>query len=178
MTLTPEQLAEQMERSNSQYSHVNRTLYLALLFISSLAYLEDFPSRIPGITDGDTITVLHNGRGEKVRLNGIDCPERRQAFGTRARGFTSGLAFGKEVTVRVTGKDRYGRCLGDVILPDGRNLNYELIKAGYAWWYRKYALRDRDLEQLEKEAREAKRGLWSDLHPVPPWEFRRTYSEH
>jgi micrococcal nuclease len=66
-------------------------------------------------------------------MKGIDCPERRQAFGTRARQFTSSLAFGKEVTVIVAGRDRYDRTLSNVILPDGRNLNHELVKAGYAW---------------------------------------------
>jgi micrococcal nuclease len=97
---------------------------------------EEFRGRVVGITDGDTITVLHNGRAEKMRLYGIDCPERHQAFGTRARRFTSSLAFGKEVTVRFRDKDRYRRTVADVILPEGRNLNHELVKAGYAWWYR------------------------------------------
>jgi endonuclease YncB( thermonuclease family) len=68
----------------------------------------------------------------------------------------------------VTGRDRYGRTVADVILPDGRNLNHELVKAGYAWWYRKYAPHDRELERLEEEARGAKRGLWSDPHAIPP----------
>jgi micrococcal nuclease len=79
------------------------------------------------------------------------------------------LAFGKEVvTVKVRDKDRYGRTVADVILPDGKSLNHELVRAGYAWWFRKYAPHDRELEQLEKEAREAKRGLWSDPHAIPP----------
>jgi micrococcal nuclease len=84
------------------------------------------------------------------------------------------LAFGKEVvTVKVRDKDRYGRTVADVILPDGRNLNHKLVKAGYAWWFRKYAPHDRELERLEKEARDAKRGLWSDPRAIPPWEFRK-----
>jgi endonuclease YncB( thermonuclease family) len=60
-----------------------------------------------------------------------------------------------------------------VVLPDGRNLNRELVQAGLAWWYRKYAPDDRELEKLEAEARSAKRGLWQDPNPVPPWEFRK-----
>jgi micrococcal nuclease len=63
--------------------------------------------------------------------------------------------------------------LAEVILPDGRNLNHELVKAGLGWWFRKYVPHDRDLEQLEKEPREAKRGLWSDPHAIAPWEFRK-----
>ena len=116
-----------------------KTFCLALLFIASFAYPEDFSGRVVGITEGDTISVRHAGRAERIRLNGIDCRERRQAFGTRARQFTSCLAFGKEVTVRVTGRDRYGRTLADVTLPDGTDLNHELVRAGYAWWFRKYA---------------------------------------
>lgn len=127
------------ERSKTPYASASKILCLALLFIASFAYAEDFSARVVGITDGDTITVLHDGRAEKIRLNGIDCPERRQAFGTRAREFTSSLAFGKGVIVKVTGRDRYGRTLADVILPDGRSLNRELLKAGYPWWIRKYS---------------------------------------
>jgi micrococcal nuclease len=111
----------------------SKTFCLALLFIASFAYPENLSGRVVGSTDGDTINVLHNGKAEKIRLNGIDSPERRQAFGTRARQFTSSLAFRKEVTVRVTGKDRYRRTIADVILPDGRTLNPELVKGGYAW---------------------------------------------
>ncbi len=68
--------------------------------------------------------------------------------------------------------DRYGRTIGEVSLPDGRVLNRELVKAGFAWWYRRYAPEDVRLEQLENEAREAGRGLWADAEPVPPWEWR------
>jgi endonuclease YncB( thermonuclease family) len=76
---------------------------------------------------------------ERIRLWGIDCPESRQAFGARATQFTGDLAFGKEVSVQVKDVDRYGRTVGVVILPDGRNLNQELVRAGLAWWYRQYA---------------------------------------
>ncbi len=79
---------------------------------------------------------------------------------------------GKVVTVKETGHDRYGRTLGDVILPDGRNLNHELLKAGYAWWFRWYS-KDVRLGEMEDEARLAKRGLWADAEPVPPWDWRR-----
>lgn len=121
-------------------------LAVVLLFLCPPSIAEDFPGRVVGITDGDTTSVMHEGTAEKIRLYGIDCPERRQAFGTRARQFTSSLAFGKEVMVKATGKDRYGRTIADVILPDGRNLNRELVKAGYVWWYRKYAPHVTDLE--------------------------------
>ncbi len=92
-----------------------------------------------GVSDGDTITVLHNGKGERIRLHGIDCPEKRQAFGNRAKQLTSNLVFAKTVTVQVLDRDRYGRTVGEVLLPDGRSLNQELVKAGFAWWYRRHA---------------------------------------
>lgn len=76
------------------------------------------------------------------------------------------------MTVRVRDIDRYKRTVAEVILPDGRNLNQETVSAGLAWWYRQYSRHDQDLEQLEEEARSAKRGLWADKDPVPPWEFR------
>ncbi len=126
-----------------------------------------------GVSDGDTITVMHNGKGERIRLHGIDCPEKRQAFGNRAKQFTSTLVFGKTVTVQVMDRDRYGRTVGEVLLPDGRSLNRELVRAGFAWWYRRYAPDDETLDQLEHEARGTQRGLWADPHAVPPWEWRR-----
>jgi len=76
------------------------------------------------------------------------------------------------VTVQPGDRDRYERTVGDVLLRDGRSLNRELVKAGFAWWYRRYAPDDETLEQLEREARRTKRGLWADPHAVAPWEWR------
>ena len=83
------------------------------------------------------------------------------------------MAFGKEATVQIKDTDRYGRIVGEVILPDGLSLNKELVFVGLAWWYRKYAPDDRTLKALESGAREAKRGLWIDENPIPPWEWRK-----
>ena len=110
--------------------------------------------------DGDTNTVLHNGKAERIRLHGIDCPEKRQAFGRLARQFTSTVVFGKSVMVKVLDRDRYGRTVGEVVMSNGGVLNHELVRMGLAWWYRKYAPEDTVLEHYEPEAREAKRGLW------------------
>jgi endonuclease YncB( thermonuclease family) len=73
-----------------------------------------------------------------------------------------------------TTHDKYTRTLADVLLPDGTHVNHTLVKNGWCWWYRKYAPGGTVLEQLEKEAREAKKGLWADPQPVPPWEWRKT----
>jgi endonuclease YncB( thermonuclease family) len=102
----------------------------------------DFTFFVVSVLDGDTIEVLHNTRAERIRLSGIDCPEKGQAYGTRAKHAASDLAFGKEVTLQMHGFDKYGRTLADVLLPDGTNINHMLVKAGWCWWYRKYAPRD------------------------------------
>lgn len=127
--------------------------WLAPLF-AALAFA-DFSGRVIGISDGDTIKVLHNGKAEKIRLHGIDCPEKAQPFGTKAKQFTSAMVFGKTVTVRVTDTDKYGRTVGDVILPDGRVLNREMVAARLAWWYKRYS-QDKSLGQLETDARVAR----------------------
>ena len=80
---------------------------------------------------------------------------------------------GEEVTSQTYGHDKYRRTLADVLLPDGTIVNHALVKDGWCWWYRKYAPGDVELERLEKEAREAKKGLWVDSYLVPPWEWRR-----
>lgn len=132
-----------------------------------------FTGRVVGVTDGDIIQVFHDGKAEEVRLWGIDCPEGGQAFSRRAKQATSGLAFGKMVQVYVKDADRYGQTVAEVILPDGRNLNRHLVRVGVAWWFRQHAPHDRDLERLEAEAREARRGLWADPVRMPPWEWRK-----
>jgi endonuclease YncB( thermonuclease family) len=123
------------------------------------------------VRDGDSIVVLRRGIGIEVRLDGVDAPELAQAFGKKAKRFTSDLAFGKRVRLDGRGKDRYGRELAEVVLPDGRSLNRELVAAGFAWWYRKYST-DRSLETLEQTARKERRGLWAAPNAVPPWDFR------
>jgi len=83
------------------------------------------------------------------------------------------MVFGKEVLLQTYGRDRSGRILADVRLPDGTHVNHTLVKDGWCWWYRKYAPADTVLEGLEKAVREERKGLWADPHPVPPWEWRK-----
>jgi micrococcal nuclease len=146
---------------------------ILVLFLAFPVWAGTFSGKVVAVTDGDTIKVMHQGRAERVRLAGVDCPEKHQAFGKKAKQFTPSLVMGQEVNVIAQKKDRYGRTLGYVILPDGRNLNRELVQAGYAWWYRQFSS-DSSLGELETGARAARRGLWQDSHPVPPWEFRKT----
>jgi endonuclease YncB( thermonuclease family) len=125
-----------------------------------------------GVTDGDTLVLLVDGRQEKVRLYAIDAPEKKQAFGTRARQYASGLAFGRQVLLGRVDADRYGRTVGWVYLGQGRSINEAMVQSGLAWHYTAYS-RDACLARLEREARLKRRGLWQDPDPVPPWEFRK-----
>jgi endonuclease YncB( thermonuclease family) len=130
------------------------------------------------VSDGDTITVLDEQKRQyKVRLDGIDALESNQDFGSRAKQSLSDPVFGRVVTVTSSKKDRYDRTLGKVTL-EGRDINLEQINRGMAWFYRYYAkeLRPEDAaayEQAEAGARQEKRGLWGDVSPTPPGDFRR-----
>lgn len=132
-----------------------------------------FSGNVVGVKDGDTIVVMHDGVGETIRLYGIDSPEKKQDYGTKAKQFMSDLVFNKSVIVKVKDKDRYGRTVGEVFLQDGTNVNHEMVKVGLAWWYEQYAKKDEILKGLQNEARINKIGLWSLQNPTPPWEFRK-----
>jgi endonuclease YncB( thermonuclease family) len=136
-----------------------------LLFV---AMNEQLSGKVISISDGDTFTILQGKEQIKVRLYGIDCPEKSQAFGQKAKTFTSDKIFGKEITVIPHGKDRYGRVIGEVILGNGSTLNKELVKNGFAWWYRQYAPKNDTLRILEESARIARVGLWADPNPLEP----------
>jgi len=99
-------------------------------------------------------------------------PRGDKPLGTEPSKQVSALAFGRVVTVHPKDVDRYGRIVARVVLPDGRSLNEALVRGGWAWWFRRYAPNDARLRALETEAREARRGLWADPSPVPPWEWR------
>lgn len=155
---------------------VRRTLCVLCIYaaVATAPAFADFTGKVVAITNGDTIKVMHNGKPEKLRLNGIDCPEKWQLYGQRAKQAASDFAFGKTVTAKTLGHDKFGRTLADVTLPDGRVLNQELVKVGMCWWFRKQAPKDTVLEGLEKEAREAKHGFWADPKPpYPPRLFRK-----
>lgn len=149
------------------------TAIILSLLLCRPIWAEEFTGRVIKVVDGDTIQVLHDYTPVKIRLAGIDCPEKSQAFGNQAKNFAAEQCFGKQVTVNDRGHDRYGRTIGEVILPDGNDLNHKLVQNGLAWWYRQYAPRDTELAQLEMQAREQQRGLWADRNPMPPWDFRK-----
>lgn len=153
----------------------NSTLLLVaalLLFANPDARAEQFTGKVIGVTDGDTIKVLRDRRSEVIRLADIDAPEKNQDFGAASKKFTSRLAFGKTVTVDCIGHDRYRRTIARVTLPDGQSLNRELVKEGFAWRFVKYC-KDDQLQQLEKDARTCRRGLWQAPNAVAPWDYRQ-----
>ena len=152
---------------------MRRLTFLVLLILFSADPGRAFTAEVVAVLDGDTIEVLHNGKAQRIRLQGIDCPEKGQPYGNNAKQATSALVFALEVTLQIHGKDKYGRILADVLLADGTNVNYTLVKEGWCWWYRKYAPDDVMLAALEAEAGLAQKGLWADPHPTPPWEFRK-----
>lgn len=104
------------------------------------SFLATFTGPVVSVLDGDTIEVLHNNRAERIRLSGIDCSEKGQVYEKRAKQAASRLAFGKEVTLQTHGHNKYKRTLADVLLSDDTNVNPALVKQGWGWWYRKYAL--------------------------------------
>jgi len=150
-----------------------KAVAVAVLLLAASPAWAEVRGRVVGVKDGDSIEVLAGARAVEVRLWGIDCPETGQPFGKQAKHFTSSAAFGKEVGVEERGRDRYGRLLGVVTLPDGRALNEELVRAGLAWWYYAFAPKELGLALLEKEAKGARRGLWADPRAVPPWAWRK-----
>jgi micrococcal nuclease len=117
---------------------MRRILPFVLILIAACpACGSDYSARVVGFSDGHTITVLKDRTQVRIRLHGIDAPETGQDFGSRAKQLASKLAFGKTVKIQVRDTDRYGRTVADVILPDGRSLNKEMVREGMAWWYRR-----------------------------------------
>ena len=144
-------------------------LAIATTAVAGLPPAATLTGKVVKIADGDTLTLLVGKTQVKVRLEGIDTPERGQPFGRKAGQALAKSVFGNVVQVDDFGKDRYGRTLGIVRL-GRRNVNLELVQGGWAWWYRKYAPKNKELAAAEAAARRAKRGLWADAKPIPPWE--------
>jgi len=151
---------------------------LAAALAAGSASARDFAGRVVGIQDGDTVTVLDaSNQQHRVRLAGIDAPEKAQAFGAAAKEQLARLAFGKQADLRCAKRDRYGREVCSLYVA-GRDVGLEQVRSGHAWWFREYAreqsLEDRNVyASAESEAREARRGLWRDASPQAPWAWRR-----
>ena len=157
---------------------LQRLALASLLCISLSAHAEILSGRVVGVADGDTITILNSENTQhKIRLSGIDSPEKSQPFGNVSKKSLSSLVYGKQVSVDWHKTDRYNRIIGKVIV-SGLDANLEQVKRGLAWHYKKYQkeqpFEDREsYNAAEKEASLTKVGLWIDIDPIAPWDFRK-----
>lgn len=159
---------------------LNRKFVRAILLVlaSVHAHADVLGGRVVGVSDGDTIVVLDEGLTQhRIRLQGIDAPEKSQPFGQRSKEYLSSIAFHQEVQVEYEKRDKYGRLVGKVVL-DSADVNLMMVSSGLAWHYKYYeseqSAADRQLYSSEEaRARREGVGLWSDAKPTPPWEFRR-----
>lgn len=155
---------------------------LLALSLLSVANAEAITGRVVGVSDGDSITVLDTSKVKhKIRLSGIDAPERSQPFGQRSKQSLSDLVFAQWVTVDTDKVDRYVRAEGKV-LKDGLDANLEMVKRGLAWHYKEYqgeqTAADREAYARAEDAAKGQRvGLWKDGQPVAPWDFRKEVRE-
>jgi endonuclease YncB( thermonuclease family) len=148
-----------------------------LILAAGLASGATITGKVVGVSDGDTITVLDASKTQhKIRLAGIDAPEKAQPFGNRSKEHLSDQVFGKHVEVLSDKTDKYGRTVGKVLI-NGKDANLEQIRAGFAWHYKEYAKEQSPSDRAsyanaEGAARTSKSGLWIDSKPMPPWEWR------
>ncbi len=181
-------------------AHSSRALTNGLALLSAFTFSvsclagDVIQGRVVSVSDGDTITLLDaDHQQHKIRLSGIDAPEKAQPFGQRSKENLSRLIFGRDVAVEWRKKDRYGRTVGKVMVaepacreaacPKILDACHAQIVAGMAWWYRQYAKEQESgdanrYEQSELEARARRIGLWSDPQPTPPWEWRKEKKSH
>lgn len=162
--------------SNS-LGHLKKKSYFLflLLFLGTWVFYAQktpFNAKVISIKDGDTFTVLYQKKEITIRLAHIDSPERKQPFGTKAKQFASQLCFGKEVTILPNPKkDRNGRLIGEVWI--GKTcVNKALVKNGLAWHFKRYS-KSIEYATLENQARNQKKGLWSEKNPIAPWDWRK-----
>ena len=157
-----------------------RTIAIAVAFVASVSHAiaAELDGTIVGVADGDTVTLLDAANTEhRIRLDGIDAPERTQPYGQRARQSLAALAHGRAARADCPKVDRYGRAVCRVIV-DGVDVGLEQVRRGFAWHYVKYAHEQRAADRekyarAESDARSASAGLWSFSDPIPPWDYRR-----
>lgn len=151
---------------------------VALALLATAAHADTFTGRVVGIADGDTLTVLDaTNTLHKIRLSGIDSPERKQPFGQHCKESLSDLAYGRTVVVESSKLDRWGRVIGKVLV-GGEDANLEQVRRGCGWHYKQYQneqiLDDRlAYNRAEESARAGRVGLWAHRDPLAPWEWRK-----
>lgn len=158
--------------------NLQKLIALIWLCIAMSLNAATLQGKVVSVADGDTVTVLDSQKTQyKIRLQGIDAPERAQAFGNKSKQSLHEMVHGKQVTVDYQKKDKYGRVVGKILL-NNTDVCLEQLKRGMAWHYKQYAneqpKEDQETYSLaEQQAKTELKGLWKDKQPVPPWEFRK-----
>ncbi len=144
------------------------------LICVSLHSQNSISAKVVGIKDGDTVIVLDSLNNQTtLRLAEVDCPEKSQPFGTKAKQFTSDQIYLKTIKYVVTDRDRYGRLIAMIYYDvDNKYLSAEIIKAGMGWHYKRYSL-SKELTLFENNAKKNKIGLWIDNNPINPADWRK-----
>ncbi len=156
--------------TNCMIFHKYTVPFLIILFSGSL-YAAEIQGKVIRVLDGDTIEILQGKKPVRIRLTNIDAPEKKQAFGRWSTNQLKGLVAAQPVTVTYTQTDRYGRIIGRVFTTNGNDASRYMVQSGAAWVYERYNT-DKALPALQREAQKQRRGLWADVNPVPPWEWR------
>lgn len=157
---------------------MRKLLLIFVLFLSNFVNAKTIEGLVVGVADGDTITVLDQQKNTyKIRLQGIDAPEKKQAFGEKSKQSLHDLVHGKQVRIEYDKEDKYGRIVGKITLDD-LDICLQQLVLGMAWHYKKYqneqSVADRVVyNDAELKSKSLKLGLWADETPMPPWEFRK-----
>lgn len=157
---------------------MKKLLLIFILFLSNIVNAKTIEGLVVGVADGDTITVLDQQKNTyKIRLQGIDAPEKKQAFGEKSKQSLHDLVHGKQVRIEYDKEDKYGRIVGKITLDD-LDICLQQLVLGMAWHYKKYqneqSVADRVVyNDAELKSKSLKLGLWADETPMPPWEFRK-----
>ena len=151
----------------------NFFLAIVLFFIVISQVQADFNGKVVKVIDGDTVDILTPKKQKvRVRLLDIDAPDSRQAYGNASKKYLASLIAGKSVFIKENKKDIYQRTLGTIYL-EQININAKMVENGFAWAYRyKGVVNNNNMLKLESKAKQNKKGLWKDKHPIAPWEFR------
>lgn len=151
---------------------INKLCFLVAVIALYGSFDDATTFKVIRVIDGDTVEVLSDGKPLRLRLEGIDAPERGQPYGKSAKEYLADLVAGKKITFVDLGEDKYKRTIARIRI-DGVDVCESMVKNGFAWHYVKYAKDDLELAKAEMKAREAKRGLWSDKRRVAPWKWRK-----
>ncbi|EBG5498790.1 micrococcal nuclease [Salmonella enterica subsp. enterica] len=151
--------------------NIQKLISLLIFLCPVIVQAAELNGKVIHVLDGDTIEVLQDNKPVRIRLANIDAPEKKQAYGRWSTSQLKDLLGAQPVTVTYTQTDRYGRIIGRVFTTNGIEANRFMVKSGAAWIYERYNT-DPALPGLQVEARLEQRGLWADVNPVPPWEWR------